>query len=386
MPINAIYSVQTNLTCIVLLIIIKHQMNKRTASYSSADMLFNMCTTVIVALCSSDMIYGFLDKMDFPGVLAILEVSNMVYFECITLLGFMWMIYVLVRLGELKDFRDKKLILWAAPLIIFTGILLSNHWNHMIFFFDENNVYQRGPLIVVHWILTWPYLLVITGILIHRIYIEKNRVKMTEAKILLTFIIAPFISSVLQMIFNGMSITQVGMTVSVMVVYVATLNRQIRRDELTGLNNNRAFRAYLGDQILKENVLTNLTIIMLDIDDFKNINDSYGHLEGDRALIYVANVLKLICGKSDKSLFLCRYAGDEFVIAGMDLQQNEIQELKSTIREELQAITHRNNVPYTVTMSIGHATAICSDNNEITRLMSQADMNMYNDKKEKKAR
>lgn len=383
---DLLYSVQTNITCIILLIIIKYQMVKRTSSYSAADMLLNMCTTLIIVICASDMIAVILNGRTFLYAHTVLEIINIIYFESITFIGYVWMLYVLVRLGKVNDLRDRKLLLWAVPLILFTLIMLTNHWHQLVFVIDAANKYRRGSMVFIHWILTWPYMLVITAILFYRVYIAKNKVQMTDSKIMLSFIVAPFISSILQMVLGGTSVTQVGMTISVMIIYVASLNRQIRRDPLTGLNNNRAFRSYIGDIILREQTSTKLTIIMMDIDDFKNINDTYGHLEGDRALVLASDVLKKVCGSSDKSPFLCRFAGDEFVVAGVDLTQADIGSIIRNLNKELSTMTNDYNLPYSISMSIGHSTRVCCNNIEVDDLISMADMNMYIDKRAKKER
>ena len=78
-----------------------------------------------------------------------------------------------------------------------------------------------------------------------------------------------------------------------LIFYIASMKTQISTDPLTGLNNRGQLANYVAQKsnIYRENRLT--IVIMFDINDFKLINDTYGHAEGDRALILVSNALKL---------------------------------------------------------------------------------------------
>lgn len=95
------------------------------------------------------------------------------------------------------------------------------------------------------------------------------------------------------------------------------LSALTRTDDLTGINNRRALDKFLVKSIAKskENKIT-LSLIMLDIDHFKNFNDNYGHRVGDQALTVVGKILKIWSEKymieKNKSVFEARYGGEEF--------------------------------------------------------------------------
>lgn len=88
--------------------------------------------------------------------------------------------------------------------------------------------------------------------------------------------------------------------------------RSSQRDPLTGLVNRFGFFLLANQAILKATPRNNsLAVFFLDIDNFKDINDSFGHFTGDKTLIEVANILKTLFTKDD---IICRYGGDEFII------------------------------------------------------------------------
>ena len=100
---------------------------------------------------------------------------------------------------------------------------------------------------------------------------------------------------------------------------VAALNNELRKvkkeammDALTGIYNRKAFDRYIADLSRKNTPRnTSFALLMIDIDDFKKINDAYGHQTGDRVLVSMAGKCKEIIRSDD---FLCRYGGEEFVL------------------------------------------------------------------------
>ena len=106
---------------------------------------------------------------------------------------------------------------------------------------------------------------------------------------------------------------------------VTTFNRKMYTDDLTGLSNRR----YLDERLnilINRSVLdgTPLSVVMLDIDDFKDINDGLGHLAGDKVLSRVAEVLREALAPTTEDI-LARYGGDEFVAALRNVNEAELE-------------------------------------------------------------
>ena len=92
----------------------------------------------------------------------------------------------------------------------------------------------------------------------------------------------------------------------------ASMQSLISVDDLTHLNNRGQINRYLEQLRYSED--SKVYIMMLDINRFKGINDTYGHAEGDRALIIASEVLRRTCEQIKSQVFLGRYGGDEFTI------------------------------------------------------------------------
>ena len=132
----------------------------------------------------------------------------------------------------------------------------------------------------------------------------------------------------------------------------------ILEDYLTGLKNRRYFQQYLKSNIEWDLLETHpVSLLMVDIDYFKRINDQYGHVVGDEVLIYIAEILKKISGKKGIPIL---YAGDKFMILMPDVKKHNalimgddlVQHVNDNIFFSSDAGTE---IP--ITLSIGIATA-----------------------------
>jgi diguanylate cyclase (GGDEF)-like protein/PAS domain S-box-containing protein len=155
-------------------------------------------------------------------------------------------------------------------------------------------------------------------------------------------------------------------------------------DQLTGLLNRRGFLTLAAQQLkLSDRTKRGLIFFFADLDDLKWINDTFGHEEGDKALIETAFVLKETFRSSD---IISRMGGDEFAILAIDPE--EIDPLIITDRLEYLIDTHNNqaNRKYKLSISIGFSFYDPEDPSSIDELMSRADKSMYEKKKNKKSR
>lgn len=139
----------------------------------------------------------------------------------------------------------------------------------------------------------------------------------------------------------------------VFVMQLISQDRAVSVDFLTGLNNRKELMRYLGRLFEKSDELDhNLGLIFIDINDFKGINDTYGHNQGDKALLTVASCLKKAAFK--KNCFICRYAGDEFTVVLKESTSETASDYISTLEKELDKCNNSGNYAMTISLSIGH--------------------------------
>jgi diguanylate cyclase (GGDEF)-like protein len=155
-------------------------------------------------------------------------------------------------------------------------------------------------------------------------------------------------------------------------------------DSLTGLWNHGYFQFLLQEELEKAKAThTPLSLIMLDIDDFKVYNDSLGHQTGDKILIELAAVLK---NKSRKMDLVCRYGGEEFTIILPQTDKKEAFLLAERIRQDIEKhhFIHEEILPLKkLTMSLG-LTSFPEDGSSSSEIIAASDKALYQAKQQGK--
>ena len=181
-------------------------------------------------------------------------------------------------------------------------------------------------------------------------------------------------------------ITEAHLQASLANQQLETLNNELERlsllDPLTKVANRRRFNEYL-DHVWRSAVRSNtpLSLIMIDVDEFKAYNDNYGHLAGDECLISVATALARTIHRPDD--LIARYGGEEFVVVLPDTDTGGAKELAEKLRiavEELD-IVHSTKTGNRVTISLGIATAKPGLQNSSGMLIASADAGLYEAKR-----
>jgi two-component system cell cycle response regulator len=154
-------------------------------------------------------------------------------------------------------------------------------------------------------------------------------------------------------------------------------------DDLTGLYNRRGF-ADLGEQYLKlaRRSGRGVTMVYLDLDRFKTINDSLGHHVGDRALLKVADILRATFRRSD---IIARLGGDEFGILALEAADESSETLVARLRERVVDFNDSSPEPYQLAVSIGMAHHDDDPRIRLEDLVTAADADMYREKHSKRA-
>ncbi|MDD2898430.1 MAG: GGDEF domain-containing protein [Desulfuromonadaceae bacterium] len=155
-------------------------------------------------------------------------------------------------------------------------------------------------------------------------------------------------------------------------------------DILTGLLNRRGFTALVDKQLSMLNRCERgAFLLFIDMDDFKRINDNYGHEAGDQALVETAGILKNTLRFSDS---IARIGGDEFAALTVGTENPSTEEqIKQRLLENLAAWNRQRTVDYTLSFSIGIVEITPDSACNIDDLMSRADEKMYREKQWKKS-
>lgn len=300
--------------------------------------------------------------------------GNFVIFLMSPILPSLWLAYV--HLQVFREERKTKRLLY--PLIIINTInaviLIFSQFFGWFYYIDSDNIYHRGPFFLFPAFLTIMLLLVaFTITLINRRKLEK------KSFLSLTFFaIPPFISIILQIKFYGISLMLNSVVLSLLVVFLNIQNHSMYTDHLTGVNNRKRLDAYLKEKVDSSTRDKSFSAILIDINNFKYINDTYGHDMGDNALETAAKLLKSCLRTND---FIARFGGDEFCIVLDTSNKTDLEAVICRINSCLETYKESGSHPYALGFSMGYAVYAHHLHMSAEEFLKQIDILMYEEKK-----
>ena len=277
-----------------------------------------------------------------------------------------------------KDARIRRLIF--LPVIISTLAISIAYVKNPLFWVNEqnelNNLYF--PLMIAA-----PSLYLWAGFGLSVRYALKSVSKMDKRRFLAIGSIPVIVMAfgMIQVVVLNAPTFCFGCTVMWLFYYLENMQTMISVDDLTHLNNRGQINRYLEQIHYNKDI--RVIIMMIDINKFKTINDTYGHAEGDRALVIVSEALRQTCEQIKASVFLGRYGGDEFTIVIKNPEEDIMPEqMVSLMRSILTQKATENQLPYDLNVSIGYDLIRGSDD-DANECLKRADKNLYIDKQRK---
>ena len=256
--------------------------------------------------------------------------------------------------------------------MLFTEILLLviNIFTPTVFYIDSDNHYHRESFYMVF--VLFGFALIIYSWIIYAV----ERLKNGSLRYfpVWQFMMPEFLCIVIQTLNYGISIQPVGYAVSFTAIVTCFQYECIYIDKLTG-----AFNRYELDKItdtLKKKKNMTVAAIMLDLNDFKAINDIYSHNEGDAALVALANILS---GVVQNQGMVIRFAGDEFIIVITRADENTVTHFRQEIQSAIAEYNESSGKPYSLSVSIG---GDLFETDADIDFLKRTDELMYIDKKE----
>lgn len=154
------------------------------------------------------------------------------------------------------------------------------------------------------------------------------------------------------------------------------------KDDLTGLHNRRGFLMLAEQQIkLARRQRTPFLLLFMDLDQLKVINDTFGHAEGNRALVEAADVLRRCFRQSD---LLARFGGDEFAALAFSSDESDDVAMRARLMGALDSVNCKPDRAYPLGFSVGILACSPADDGSVESLLERADKLMYREKRSKR--
>lgn len=367
MDMNLSFSVLTADIISILLIGTLYLANRQKAEYDrDMRLLQQMMVTIGIANISDSCVYYLAGSSNIViKVLVFLSGSGL--FLGNVMIGYLWAKFIMVHMNI--PFSDIRRNIYRTIGLISIVLLVINIFYPLVFSVSDGR-YQRGFAYIIFLIFAAFYILDSLYLYIKRV--KKNgSLKLFPVHI---FLIPVILGVVIQAFFVEIAITWTSIAISVAGIMTALKNEIIFTDCLTGLYN-RVYLEFLHKRACNKKDCW-VSGIMIDLNGFKQINDNYGHAEGDLALCIVADLLRK--SFSEYSV-VTRYAGDEFVIMLNTTDDQLIQKIIKSAKKNFVTENEKNDKPYQLSASMGYAITNLS-NETIDDFMNRIDEQMYQDK------
>ena len=367
MDMNLSLSVLTANIISILLIGTLYLANRQKAEYDrDMRLLQQMMVTIGIANISDCCVYYLAGSSNIViKVLVFLSGSGLFLGNAI--IGYLWAKFIMVHMNI--PFSDIRRNIYRTIGLISIVLLVINIFYPLVFSVSDGR-YQRGFAYIIFLIFAAFYIL-------DSLYLYVKRVRKNGSLKLFPvhlFLIPVILGVVIQTFFVEISITWTSIAISVAGIMAALKNEIIFTDCLTGLYN-RMYLEFLHKRACNKKDCW-VSGIMIDLNGFKQINDNYGHAEGDLALCIVADLLRKSFSEYG---VVTRYAGDEFVIMLNTTDDQLIQKIIKSAKKNFVTENEKNDKPYQLSASMGYAITNLS-NETIDDFMNRIDEQMYQDK------
>jgi diguanylate cyclase (GGDEF)-like protein len=351
---------------------------RRTFRMEIDSRLYRLLLVSTAFMLVVDTISWFFDGRPGDFARGAIFAANLLYFLVHTFPVAFFVLY-----SDYQIFKDEKRFRKFAPPLalieLFSAALaVISLFNGALFTVDEATHYMRGPWFPAFAAFQYG---IVAFVLVHVIRHRKKANKRVFVS-LLAYPLPLLIAALIQMRFVGLTLIWPATTLFLVVAAFNLENRRSKTDYLTGVANRRSLDEELERRIASGGASDKLCGLLLDVDDFKTINDRFGHEAGDMALEDVANILLTSVRAND---CVARMGGDEFVVLA---ELHDEVEAQAMVRRIELAIGHHNassNRPYQLSVSIGRLGYDRGKGADVAagaaEFLSRLDADMYSRKK-----
>lgn len=265
----------------------------------------------------------------------------------------------------------------SIPLALVFIVCIISFIRHSFYDNITDAIFNRGAEYTFNIIINYIYMFSALFITIKSVLTTSFHINRIESIKISAYILIIMIGVGIHTAYPYTSILDIAITLPLFLMFIRFQESRIFNDSLTNLNNRKRSVEYISELIPTTDINNAFYLFIVDMNDFKNINDNFGHNEGDRALIVAATALKQVANKVKG--FTARIGGDEFIIV---VEKNRIQNpenMMQMLRNTLDALNSSENLKLPLSFSIGYA--ICDSYNKSTKLLlAEADRMLYLDK------
>ncbi|MGN8772933.1 GGDEF domain-containing protein [Candidatus Weimeria sp. HCP3S3_B5] len=337
---------------------------------------------LMVINITCDTIWQLMDSGCIPGNRTLDYITKSIYFFSLTFIGLIWLLLSeAIRRTAFSAWR-LSMILSGAIVYLHALLLITNPWTGFLFHVGSDLFYVRGRLFILQYIFPFVYLAVCAVRSTQNISREKNYFERTTFFANSLCPLIPVAASLLQLYFRRLPLLAPSLAITIFLLYTYLIESGVKYDSLTGLSNRRALFHTISHW-MKSPSESGLFLFMIDVDFFKTINDSFGHVQGDIALKEVAEILESGIAECGKRALAARYGGDEFTIILQSESSSENNRISARIQRLISMSNKSGDHIYNLSLSIGCVRYDPLTTHTVRELVNAADSVLYLVKKQR---
>ena len=368
--------VTANAAAFVLLMMIKMHMNTQIGSKGLLDArLLKVMINLTMFQCVFDTLVFWVDGQTFAGATILNWCGNIVYYILNGTIAYFWPLFTEYKISADYNKVKRKALIYGIPLVLDALLIASAPINGIVFTVDENNIYSRsGFYFIIPSVLIFAYIIFGTA----NVHVNRNKGGKYMLFPAIYFVTPVSLGIIIQSLNYGISLTFIGIAIGLTGVYMSTQNESAYIDQLCGVYNRRYYNDFVRSFCGSGKKDAHLTGALIDMDNFKPINDNFGHHIGDKALMIFAEVLRK---NMEKVGFAVRYGGDEFILVSKQ-SEDDIKSALAAISKEIYEINASGENEFKLGFSYG-ITTITPDSDS-DDFLSAMDSRMYEMKRARK--
>ncbi len=372
----SVYYIEANVVCVIIFAILLFH-NYFSIDRQEKQIKFDHVLVAFIAYFLVDCFWAAIVDHLIPKTRFTMTANVFLIYVLMAAITYTWLEYVLAF--EQVPNRDlpKNRFAVLLPFLVSTAALILHYIIAPQTLLDEN--LDTRPVYSIYLVaVPYIYMAAILFYTIRRARREENRQERSKHLFVGFFPLMVIAGGIVQMVwFPYIPIFCFTSLILMLIFYIESINLRISLDPLTNLNNRAQLARYVSQpsNLHQDGRLT--YVVMMDIDNFKGINDTYGHAEGDKALVLVADSLKQVVSSRNMPAFLGRYGGDEFVLIIHPAEREEIERLIAAVRAEIDARV--KEIPCPISVSAGYD-ELTGDQDSFQSCLRRADKKLYEDK------
>ena len=360
--------------CILLLVHVDRSLGQRNADSVAAYRAFQWSarfTAIALVADALSRLYTY-PQLDFAYGLF----TFMMYFKyaLIPVPSIFFLEYLVHLVGRADEKLARRSRIAGTFMAVTNALLIGvASQTQLTFWFDEAHVYHRGPMFFAQMMV----LLLIAAVCEGFVLAHRGDLSPRDFKTVAALGFAPCLGALIQAFSYGAPSMLACMSYAYVITYAEILSQNLDEDHLTGAASRKRFDRLL-DACIQNDHHQPFGLVMVDLDLFKEINDTYGHDTGDDALVELVLLMQRSVRTSD---VVCRYGGDEFYIVMQRTNEEGLKVALRRLQDNVAASNESRARPYTLNISTGWA--VYEQDSTMTReaFLSLVDERMYAEKR-----